>query len=65
MKHSKGESSDDENDDISADRGSHKPVHDESTKDQQKGAKTLTLQMIKTWKSELEVRFFMYDNDYK
>ena len=64
MKHSKGESSDDENDDISADRGSHKPVHDESCEDQQKGAKTLTLQMIKTWKSELEVRFFMYDNDY-
>ena len=41
MKHSKGESSDDENDDISADRGSHKPVHDESCEDQQKGAKTL------------------------
>ncbi|XP_074625885.1 nucleolar complex protein 2 homolog [Acropora palmata] len=54
VKHSKGESSDDENDDISADRGSHKPVHDESSEDQQKGAKTLTLQMIKTWQSELE-----------
>ena len=64
MKQSKGESSDDEDDDISADRGFHKHVHEENSEGQQKGAKTLTLQMIKAWKSGLEVRFFIYDNDF-